>query len=303
MRRTADGALASDKGMALVLTLLVLALITAMVVEFAYGIYVNTNLLYNWQASQRLSLLGSSGASLAARFVTQGVQARTYTYPASVALPPQDPFGDGSFVSLLVEDENSKFNLNALVLENGKVNEKAYESFRRLLEYLELKKELADLLVDWMDRDGLPMPEGSEMRAKNAPLDSVEEILQAEGVDREAYDKVLPYVTIYGGALGKGYININGASVPVLMSLSEEITEEMAQRIVDYREEVGPFEEKGNLSKVAGFEPLYVGLSDSITVKGSAFRLRVDASLEDGLTRTVECVIDNAGIVKYWKEF
>jgi len=303
MRRAGAGVVASREGMALVLTLLILAIITAMVVEFAYGIYVNTNLLYNWQASQRLSLLGSSGASIAAKFVTQAAQGRKYTYPASAALPPQEPFGDGAFVSLLVEDENAKFNLNTLVQENGKVNEKAYESFRRLLEYLELEKDLADFLVDWMDRDELPMPGGSEERTKDAPLDSLEEILQVEGVDREVYDKLLPYITIYGGALGKGPININGAAVPVLMSLSGEITEEMAQRVVDYREEAGPFEEKGNLSKVAGFESLYVGLSDSITVKGAAFRLQVNASLEDGLTRTVECVIDDAGIVKYWKEY
>jgi general secretion pathway protein K len=291
------------EGMALVLTLMVLAIVTAMVVEFAYGVYVNTSLLYNWQASQRLSLLGSSGASIAGRFVTENVSRTNYTYPGSVALPPQDPFKEGTFVSVIVEDENAKFNLNTLVQQNGKVNGEAHESLRRMLDALSLEEDIADLIADWMDSDTLPMPGGSERRTRDAHLDSIEEITLVKGIDRKVYDKLLPYITIYGGgALGDGPVNINSAEVPVLMSLSEEITSEMAQRIIDYRE-VNPFETPGNLTKVAGFESLGIKLSDKITVKSSAFRITVTASLEDGLGRTIECVIDNAGVVNYWKEF
>src|SRR5512139_1596351 len=46
--------IADQSGMALVLVLMIVALITAMVVEFAYGVYVNTNALNNWQTSQKL---------------------------------------------------------------------------------------------------------------------------------------------------------------------------------------------------------------------------------------------------------
>lgn len=291
----------SREGMALVLTLMVLAIVTAMVVEFAYGVYVNTSLLYNWQASQRLSLLGSSGASIAGRFVTETVSRTNYTYPGSVALPPQDPFKEGTFVSVVVEDENAKFNLNTLVSQNGKVNEEAHESFKRLLDALTLEEDIADLIADWMDSDSLPMPAGSERRAKNAHLDSIEEIILIKGIDRKVYDKLLPYITIYGGgALGDGPVNINSAEVPVLMSLSEEITSEMAQRVIDYRKTT-PFEKTGNVYNVAGFEGLSNPLK-GITVKSNAFRITVTASLEDGLGRTIECVIDTAGVVNYWKE-
>ena len=44
-----------QSGMALVITLLALVLITALVVEFSYGVYTSTNALYNWRDSQIFS--------------------------------------------------------------------------------------------------------------------------------------------------------------------------------------------------------------------------------------------------------
>ncbi len=55
--------------MALVITLLVLVLLTAMVVEFSYGVYTGTNNLYNWRDAQRLSLMAKSGVSVTARIL------------------------------------------------------------------------------------------------------------------------------------------------------------------------------------------------------------------------------------------
>ncbi len=290
--------------MALVLTLMVLTIITAMVVEFAYGVYVNTTLLYNWQAAQKLSLLANSGATLAAKFVTANIARRSYTYPGSVALPPQDPLGDGNFVSLLIEDENAKFNLNTLLKADHKtIEDEPYEAFRRLLLELSIEEDVADLVADWIDRDMVPMPAGSERGTKNAPLQSVEELLLIPGMDREVYDTLLPYVTVYGGedALRQAYVNINGASVPVLMSLSDAVSREMAQRVVDFREST-PFKNKDVLfNDVAGFGDMRK-IRDKITVTGKAFRLEITASLEDGLSIVIRCVIDAAGVVKYWKE-
>ena len=45
-------------------TLLALVLITAMVVEFSYGVYTGTNNLYNWRDSQRLSIMAKSGINV-----------------------------------------------------------------------------------------------------------------------------------------------------------------------------------------------------------------------------------------------
>jgi|Deesub1362A_J573_1020465.scaffolds.fasta_scaffold00013_173 general secretion pathway protein K len=296
----------SHNGIALVLTLMVLAIITAVVVEFAYGVYVNTNFLANWQTSQKLSLTAKSGVTLASRLINYALEQNSYTYPGSVYLPPADPFssdkntGSNLRVSITIEDETSKFNLNSLVYSNNKLNEDAYESFVRLLKYLSLDTDIADRIADWIDKDQTPRTQGSEEGAKNASMESTDELLLIPGINREIYDKLMPYVTAYGKR-GIINININGADIPVLMSLSKDINEDMAKRVIRYRE-VKPFEHPSHLQKVAGFETLATSLMGRITVKGEFFRIISTAFSEDGIKRIIECVIDSSGQVKYWKE-
>ncbi|MEJ2253203.1 MAG: type II secretion system minor pseudopilin GspK [Nitrospirota bacterium] len=291
----------SERGFVLVAVLGVLALITALVTEFAYGVFVNTSLLSNWQTSQRLSVAVNSGASIAARLINEEIRKKSYTYPGTVNLPPYD-VGDGLFASVSIEDENSKFNLNDLVDPNGTANKKYVESFARLLGALELDENLAWALADWMDADEVPLISGGEEGAKNAPFSSVRELRLVPGMDEETYKVLLPHVTIYGKkGFTKAQVNINGASVPVLMSISPDITEDMAKRIVGYRE-VTPFKAVADLQKVAGFETLSIALTGRITVRGEAFRVTVTAASGDGLLRTVEFVMDRSGLVKYWEE-
>lgn len=300
----------SQKGIALVLTLMLLAVITAMVVEFAYGVYINTSFLHNWQTAKKLSLTAKSGVSLASKFITNLVQKVSYTYPGSVDMPPTNPFAvnapdaqahSAGKVAIRIEDENGKFNINKIVHPNDELNAEAYESFKKILGYLSLNEDIADMVADWIDRNEMPRLQGSERQVKNAPMDSIDELLLVPGVDRAVYDKLIPYITIYGS----GRININAADVPVLMSLSgyieEEIDEEMAGRIID-RREIKPFEDISLLRKVPGFEIIGIKLAAYITVKAEMFRVISTASSEDGIKRIIECVLDPSGRIKYWKE-
>lgn len=286
-----------SSGMALVLTLMVLAIITAVVVEFAYGVYTNTVFLHNWQTSRKLSLNANSGVSLAARLIKEATK-QNYTYPGRIEIPSQDIFGDGTVrVSLVIEDETSKFNLNSLVFPNDKLNEMAYESFRRLLGALEIKEEIADYVSDWIDRNSIPISAGSEENSGDSFMVSVEELLLVQGVDRDIYDKLKPYVTVFG-IEGAMVININGADKPVIMSLEEDIDEEMAARITS-RREINPFKSKGEVNTVPGFEGL---LNLPITIKGQHFLITSTAVSGDGITRSIQCVITPTGLVKYWEE-
>jgi len=71
--------LKDQHGMALVVTLLAVVLITALVVEFSYGVYTGTSNLYNWRDSQRLSLMAQSGVNVAARFLSKIKVYQTFT--------------------------------------------------------------------------------------------------------------------------------------------------------------------------------------------------------------------------------
>jgi general secretion pathway protein K len=286
--------------MALILTLMVVAIITAMVVEFAYGVYVSTNALHNWQASQRLSLVAKSATQLGSGLLAEKTARLPYTYPGIFEMSQKAPFEEiDSTITLRIEDENAKFNINSLVNSNGTLNEVAYTSFARLLKALGLKPETADRLVDWIDPDSQPRAQGTENRVKNGFLDSIDELVLIPGIERETYERLQPYVTIYGNRL----ININGAEVPVIMSLSDKIDRQMAENLIRYRE-IAPFEKMQDIFRVAGFETEGTPLMGYITVKGSSFRIVATASSGD-IKRIIDTVVDISGssrMVRYWKE-
>ncbi len=301
----ADGR--NNSGMALVITLLVVAILTAVVVEFAYGVYVSTNALHNWQTAQRLSLAAKSATRLGARLITENNSLYPFTYPGQMEIAQKIPFDelDGTIL-LRIEDENSKFNLNYLVAgQNGTLNNTAYVALQGMLKDLNLKADIADRIVDWIDPDSEPRLRDSEDSAKNGPLDSIDELLLIPGIDRESYERLVPYVTIYGLEPGPhiGKININGAAIPVLMSLPG-MDADTAEKIVRYRE-ASPFTGGNNdISAVVGRD-IYTAISADIMVKGTAFRVLATAQTGN-IKRIIESVIDISGgsrVVRYWKEY
>lgn len=296
----------SEKGMALVLTLLIMAMITAMVVEFVYGVYTTNAGLYNWREAQKLSLAAKSGISLTTKIISENQNRYSYTYPGSVEMPVENILkGFSGKVVIRVVDENGKFNLNSLIWPNGTTNETAFDSFIRLLKNLNLDENIAYRVADWIDRDLEPRRRDSEEGAKNDYLDSVDELLLVKGIDSQAYDKLSPLVTVYGiEQVYNNLININAASRAVIMSLDDNITEALAERVINYRA-LEPFNRVSDLVRVAGFEgPLGQSLMNKITVKASNFRITSVAE-EDRIKRVIECVIvvkGDAFLIGYWQE-
>jgi general secretion pathway protein K len=158
-------------------------------------------------------------------------------------------------------------------------------------------------VADWIDEDSEPRLPGSETGAKNSALISVDELLLIPGIDRKDYDKLLPYITVHGDR-NAPQININGAEAPVLMSLSDSVTEELAKRIIAYRENT-PFIEKSKIVYVSGLENTGISLTNKITVKGENFSIKSTAA-SGGVKRIIETVIDTSSspaVIRYWKEY
>lgn len=300
--------LLGDKhGIALVVTLLALALITALVVEFSYGVYTSTTALYNWRDSQRLSLMARSGVNVTAKFLSDMLDTYSYSYPGSLEMPVENPFEDfEGLITVHIEDETAKFNINALIRDNGSFNENAYHSLKKLLEILSLPDEIADRIADWIDGDNEARISDSETNTSNSAILSTDELLLIHGITREDYDTLLPYITVYGNR-NTPVININGAEIPVLMSIMDTgrgdfpITENLAKRITVYRE-TSPFEDIGMFNSFAGTNLA----SNQITVKGEYFYIKSIAS-SSGVKRIIETVIDKRSrlrpLVKYWEEY
>jgi general secretion pathway protein K len=283
--------------MALVLVLMIVTLITAMVVEFAYGVYVNTNALHNWQTSQKLSLTAKSATRLASRLISTNM-IEQYKTRAAFEMSQQIPFGDlDGTITLRIEDENAKFNLNSLRYDNRKDNEAAYAFFGRLLDVLDLEPDIANMVSYWINASSDHRPQNSgSIQPKDTYLDSVDELLAIPGIDKKSYDRLLPYVTIFGCGMVPNCININvnTADVPIIMSLAETtISKETAEMVISSRPLKGP----GQLSEF-GIKPI----SPEVLISLSSSAYHVVATAESGgIKRIIESVLQG-NTVKYWKE-
>ncbi len=294
------GALMNNKGMALVLTLLVVAMLTALVAEFAYGVYVGTSALHNWETSQKLSVAARSAVRLGSKLISDNASQYVYTYPGVLELSQKIPLEniDGT-IYLRIEDENAKFNLNTLggLSFGSGWGANSYQSFVRLLKALDLNTDIADRVSYWIDSGTEHRPHGSEIATKGARLDSIDELLLIPGIDSESYEKLRPYVTIFTD----NRININSAEIPVLMSLSDSMTREMAATIVEYRERT-PFVSIAEINRLPGFGSAGMALLNSISVNGTSFRVVATAE-SGGIKRIIDVVLaGNGKFVKYWKE-
>jgi general secretion pathway protein K len=295
--------LTEQQGIALVVTLLALVLITAMVVEFSYGVYTGTNNLYNWRDSQRLSIMAKSGINVSARILTSLPKGRPY--PGSQEFPVENPFEDfNGVITVRIEDEGSKLNLKSLVNEQRTENVVTCNSFRRLLEVLSLDTKIADRVVEWIIKKRETGMSSSSESTKDLGLNSVDELLLINGITRKDYDTLLPYITVYGSS-DNLIINVNGAGKPVLMSISDPrkgdfpIDEDRAERIIK-RRELSLFLNNGEFNGFAGTDlpadRITTEIGPSFFVKGIA--------VSGGIKRIIETVLNkDTGTIKYWKEY
>jgi general secretion pathway protein K len=108
-------------------------------------------------------------------------------------------------VSGAITDEQGKFNLNNLVDDNGLASKMDRDIFQRLLASLGLSPDLADAVLDWIDKDDVVSGAGAEdayylslkrpYRAANRRMVQVEELYRVRGFDAATVAKLLPYVT------------------------------------------------------------------------------------------------------------
>lgn len=287
------------RGVALLLVLSALAVLTYLVMDFTSEVNTSTRYLGNWHAMKRLSIAARSGVTLAGRYISIEAPGKSYTSPGYREVPVVGII-NGADVFLRVEDENSKFNINMLVKPRGDIDNDVYLRFKRMLKHLEIEETAADRLVDWMDRDNLARFPGFEAGARNAQLLAVEEMMSVPGINRDVYDKLSKYVTVYT-KFGSTAINVNGAEMPVLLTLCDSqgkcIDPETAEEIIQRREDE-PFKAPEEFTRF--MDGKTAGMP--FTVKATAFKVTSTAESE-GLKRIISAAMDTDGKVLYWMEY
>lgn len=154
---------------------------------------------------------------------------------------------EGGDVTGTIIDLQGRFNVNNLIDDNGEVEKKSLERFRRLLQALEIDPRFAGLAADWMDRDAeASFPDGAEdsiytsilppYRSANQSLTSASELAALEGMDRQSFRILRPHITALPGRTN---VNVNTATGAVLQSLDENMSASDVEGLISERESAG----------------------------------------------------------------
>jgi general secretion pathway protein K len=210
-------------------------------------------------------------------------------------LPPT-PVPGGTIAGVM-RDLNGCFNLNALDRAST-LQPIALQRFQRLLRALKLDPARADAVVDWIDGDGLPELRGAEdaayagadppYRVANRRFSDASELRLVRGFDGETYAKLAPHVCALPST--EIAINVNTATLPVLMAIDDAITEPVARRVTgEGAVQFATPDQFLEALQQAGVPPLALP-PGSIDVRSSWFVARADIEL-DGLPMAYAALI------------
>jgi len=299
-----------EKGFALVITLIIAALLVAVTTTFIHEVYVETSLNRSFTDAQQASLLADSGVAGGRKLLETIVGSQTYSSLLDKWAGPLEIPDDKGTLRVEITEENGKLNLNSLVFPNGELTE-THPMAVRLFTALKVSTDLCDAIVDWTDVNDEPRPGGAETayykslptpyQAKNASFDTLDELRMVKGYDDKTLAILIPFVTVYGDA--QSQINVNTAPAEILAVLNDQMTPELAKRILEYRKTT-PIKSPGEITRISGLESIGIGLQTKISVKGSVYRILSHAQVNE-TTRTVEAVVRINGqqsSVLYWRE-
>ncbi len=238
-----------EKGTVLVMVLIVIAILTIIVAEFTFSTYIDLAISKNTQNDIKARYIAKSGISLVSSIMkTKNPETmdRVAKFIPSMYLGNNEkgmwtltvssfPLGDGA-VSLTMEDERAKINLNSLVNpKSNKIDFQVLTALTQLFKFLKVDQEKSNLfissLVNWLDRELEGSPNDQESygvnekfyeqldtpyQIKDGQIDSIEEIRMIEGMDAEFYNKIKDYITIYPS---NKLVNFSTAPRPVMMAV------------------------------------------------------------------------------------
>lgn len=268
------------EGVALVLVLVVTALLSLLVIEFAYIMRADARVFDYRQADRKAYYLARGGVSLATHVIRMDsplVDSLNDIWAAEFP-PVEEKHGT---INIRISDEDGKINVNRLVNEGGETDAVISGMLGRLLEIT-----ASDATVDSV-ADELLAREGCSFFTKREILD----IPGAEGV--------FEHSTIYTD----GRININTASETVLEALAESIDPVLAREIVSYRD-ASPFGSLSQLARVPGVsEEVMREISALAKVSSDVFTIEVSVD-SNGRVKNIVSVVRRVGgdiSVLYWR--
>ena len=316
----------NNKGIALVITLLVLTLLLTIILEFGMDMRVEARSAANFRDEMKAYYLAKSGVTFAITVLekdsiednNEGTRYDSLNEDWAKKLPPV-PVGDGT-VSVEITDEDSKINLNKLPnkvpdklrsLATGQNMRALMSRFLKQFDVNEsLTDEIPDSIADFIDEDSDELPNGAESSyyegleehysAKNKPLDSLQELRMIKGIDGDLFSKLNKFLTVNSDPL----INVNTASREVLLSLFEDSigSKDVVDEIIATRTE-HPFQKTSDLQEHILDNLVYTNISKFIDVKSNFFSIKSTGEVNNS-RKTITASVQrqgNKGTILYWR--
>jgi len=234
--------LSTQKGVAIITALLIVALGTITVVAIATRQQLALHREQNEALIQDARSFANAGERFAAALLFSdhdaGLRENTDSLDDDWAqtIPPITV--DQMTLQGCIVDMQGRFNLNNLIDAEGKVAPAYYDMLKRLMTQLNVDPVKAEAVLDWVDEDvNATIPEGAEddyytsltpaYRTTNGPFTSVSELQLVKGFspsvekEKEDYELLLPHIAALPTFGTPTPVNVNTATPEVLSSLSE----------------------------------------------------------------------------------
>jgi len=302
----------SQRGVALITALLVVALATLAAVAMAtrqqLDIQRTGSLLHSEQAYAYV--LGAENWAKVV-LIRDRKDSEIDTLSEDWATQPPASIVEGGSIFGRILDLQGRFNVNGLVA-GGEANADAVESYKRLLILLDLDEGLADALVDWIDENiDVRFPDGAEddtylllptpYRAANRPLVDISELRLVKGYEPKVIEKLRPFVVALPEATP---INVNTASAEVLSTVAEDLGLSDGEALVEARGEKG-FESVDSFLKEDALAGKKVNPA-SLGVQSNWFLMVSEANIGQGRARLASLIQrtpDATRVVRRQREF
>ncbi|MCK4493626.1 MAG: general secretion pathway protein GspK [Methylococcales bacterium] len=187
----------SETGVALILVLWVISLLTIMASSFALTIKRETNLIANLRDHSKALAIAEAGITLAQLHLLlvdkeQRWRANGHIYASEF---------NGVKLRIKIQMESGKIDIN-------KANEKFLSGMMKQTDVTEEKQQaIVNAILDWRDGDDLVRIDGAEARdyqaanlsyvPSNKAFQNIEELQLVLGITPELYKQIKPMITVY----------------------------------------------------------------------------------------------------------
>lgn len=296
--RTPNTGLRTSRGVALIMVLWVITILSVIVMEFAFAMRTEVNITQHYKGEVQLYAYAEGGIQRAIAELIYKHDARIQQMrkiPKTEEIPPEKKewITDGRVYLLSYDQGTCEIRVMG---EAGKVNINTVTeaTLRKIIGQLGLEGEARDVvtdsILDWRDADDLYRINGAEndyyhslkepYNCKNGNLDAIEELLLIRGVTQDLFYGKKETKKEEGGEAEKEgriglrdifsiysfgeQVDINSAAIHVLRVVLG-FPAEVARQIVKAREEKGFLNQQDLLQRVAEVTP-FIGEAGKLIV-------------------------------------